>query len=86
VRVGHQADARTTFGPVNNANQFAYVKALAERARASGCEVIEYGEMVDPGRWDKGYYLRPRSSEAGCEVGDRGLRTVRSGRSDPFLR
>ena len=59
ARVGHQADARTTFGPVNNANQFAYVKALVERARTSGCEVTEYGEKVDPERWDEGYYLRP---------------------------
>ena len=58
-RIGHPTDPRTTFGPVNNAQQHAYVKGLVERARAGAEEVVELGEALDPDGWDAGYYLRP---------------------------
>jgi acyl-CoA reductase-like NAD-dependent aldehyde dehydrogenase len=59
ARVGHPLDPRTTFGPVNNAQQYDYVKSLVERARHSAAEVREVGEAIDPATWDRGYYLKP---------------------------
>jgi acyl-CoA reductase-like NAD-dependent aldehyde dehydrogenase len=58
-RIGHPTDARTTFGPVNNRRQFDLVRALGERARRSGAEVVELGTAIDPASWDGGYFLRP---------------------------
>lgn len=58
-RVGHPTAEGTTFGPVNNANQFRHVAGLVERARATDATVVECGEKLDPDSWNKGYYLRP---------------------------
>lgn len=58
-RIGHPTDPRTTFGPVNNAQQYANVRGLVERARATAEAVVELGEPVDPATWSQGYYLRP---------------------------
>jgi acyl-CoA reductase-like NAD-dependent aldehyde dehydrogenase len=58
-KIGHPLDPRTTFGPVNNAQQYAHVKELVARARQSAAEVVELGEAVDSASWDQGYYLKP---------------------------
>lgn len=58
-RIGHPLDVATTFGPVNNAQQYENVKGLIARARAAGSEVVELGTPVDPSQWDRGYYIRP---------------------------
>jgi acyl-CoA reductase-like NAD-dependent aldehyde dehydrogenase len=57
--VGHPTAEGTTFGPVNNANQYNFVKDLVERTRQAGAHVVELGEKNDPERWEEGYYLRP---------------------------
>jgi acyl-CoA reductase-like NAD-dependent aldehyde dehydrogenase len=59
VRIGHQSDARTNFGPVNNRAQYEYVQTLRDASRAAGATVVELGEEVDPEHWADGYYLRP---------------------------
>lgn len=59
AKIGHPQDPRTTFGPVNNAGQKAYVEGLAERSRKAGLEVSEHGTPVDPASWEDGFYLRP---------------------------
>jgi acyl-CoA reductase-like NAD-dependent aldehyde dehydrogenase len=70
-RVGHPTDGRTNFGPVNNERQFDYVRALSDRARQAGAEVVELGSKVDPDSWDAGYYLRPalvRGASSDAEI------------------
>lgn len=58
-RIGHPLDSATTFGPVNNAQQYDNVNGLIARARAAGSEVVELGTPVDPSQWNSGYYIRP---------------------------
>jgi acyl-CoA reductase-like NAD-dependent aldehyde dehydrogenase len=59
LQVGYGLDPRSTLAPVNNRNQFNFIKGLLERTKAGGATVRELGGKVDPGSWDKGYYLRP---------------------------
>ena len=59
LQVGYGLDPRSTLAPVNNRNQFNFVKGLLERTKASGATVRELGGIVDPSTWDKGYYIRP---------------------------
>ncbi|RXZ32365.1 aldehyde dehydrogenase family protein [Oxalobacteraceae bacterium CAVE-383] len=59
LQVGYGMDPRSTLAPVNNKNQFNFIKGLLERTRAGGATVSELGGKVDPASWDKGYYLRP---------------------------
>ncbi len=58
-KVGHPLDPKSTFGPMNNRAQYQFIKDLIERTRATGAEVIELGEQLDPSTWNDGYYLRP---------------------------
>lgn len=58
-RVGHGLDERATLGPLNNKNQYDYVKALAERARKAGATVDSLGQALDSSQWENGYYLLP---------------------------
>lgn len=58
-RVGHPLDNRTTFGPVNNKNQYKFVRGLIERARQAGAIIVELGEKVDADTWEDGYYILP---------------------------
>lgn len=58
-RVGHPLDPRTTFGPINNPGQLAFLKSLVEKTRAAGGELIELGHKVDPESWDEGNYMLP---------------------------
>ncbi|MCL6637602.1 MAG: aldehyde dehydrogenase family protein, partial [Alicyclobacillus sp.] len=58
-RIGHPLDERTTFGPLNNANQFRYVQELTGRIRQSGATCVELGQVLEPDQWHNGYYLRP---------------------------
>ena len=58
-QVGHGADPRSTFAPMNNHAQYSFVCGLIERARGSGATVRELGGQVDPAGWHNGYYLRP---------------------------
>ena len=58
-QVGHGADPRSTFAPMNNRPQYTFVRELIERARGSGATVRALGGQVDPAGWNNGYYLRP---------------------------
>lgn len=58
-KIGYQLDERSTFGPVNNANQYTYVKELIERTKRSGAKIVELGQILEPDHWNEGYYLRP---------------------------
>lgn len=58
-KVGHGLDERSTLAPVNNRNQYNFVKGLIERARRSGAIVRELGKKLDPANWDNGYYMLP---------------------------
>ncbi|MDB5761671.1 MAG: aldehyde dehydrogenase [Herminiimonas sp.] len=59
LRVGYGLDPRSTLAPVNNRNQFNFIKGLIERTRQSGAEVYQLGQKVDPESWENGYYLLP---------------------------
>ncbi|HEY4318876.1 MAG TPA: aldehyde dehydrogenase family protein [Herbaspirillum sp.] len=59
LQVGYGLDPRSTLAPVNNRNQFNFIKGLLERTKASGATVRELGGVVDAATWDQGYYLRP---------------------------
>lgn len=58
-QVGHGADPRSTFAPMNNRAQYTFVRELIARTRDAGATVHELGSKVDPGGWDNGYYVRP---------------------------
>lgn len=59
VRIGHPLDPRTTFGPINNPAQLAYLQGLVATTRAAGGDLVELGQKVDPATWDDGNYMRP---------------------------
>ncbi|MDB5726928.1 MAG: Aldehyde Dehydrogenase [Noviherbaspirillum sp.] len=58
-KVGYGLDERSTLAPMNNRNQYNYVKGLIERARHSGATVRELGARIDPENWDNGFYVSP---------------------------
>ncbi len=58
-QIGHQLDDRATFGPMNNANQYRFVKELAERVRQTNARLVELGQILQSENWNNGYYLRP---------------------------
>jgi NAD-dependent aldehyde dehydrogenases len=58
-KVGHGLDPRSSFGPVNNENQYNKVKEFIENTKNSGATVRELGSKLDPAGWDNGYYILP---------------------------
>lgn len=58
-KVGHSLDERATMGPLNNRNQFAFVKNLIEQSKQSNAVVRELGQKLQPDEWDNGYYILP---------------------------
>lgn len=59
MKVGYGFDPRATLGPVNNANQYNFIRGLIARTRESGATVRELGQKLDPDSWNNGYYLLP---------------------------
>lgn len=57
-KVGHGLHEEVTFGPVNNSNQFHYVRGIIERAKAYST-VKELGTKMEPDNWENGYYILP---------------------------
>lgn len=58
-KIGHQLDSNVTFGPINNRQQYDYVKELIKGLEESGANMVTLGEKLDPTNWNNGYYLRP---------------------------
>lgn len=58
TRVGPGLDAETTMGPLHTRRQRDYVAQLVEEARASGAEVVEFGEFSDQVS-EAGNYMLP---------------------------
>ncbi|PLS17201.1 aldehyde dehydrogenase [Bacillus sp. M6-12] len=58
-KIGHQLDERTTFGPMNNRNQYENVQHLIERIKQSPARLVELGTKLEPENWENGYYLKP---------------------------
>ncbi|WP_181350464.1 aldehyde dehydrogenase family protein [Thalassobacillus sp. CUG 92003] len=58
-KIGHQLNENSTFGPMNNLQQYHNVKNLIERIKESKAMMVELGEQLEPDNWDNGYYLRP---------------------------
>jgi len=59
IVVGDPLDARTTMGPVNNAQQFDRVRELVHRSAEAGRDVRELGVRLDPEGWEDGFFLPP---------------------------
>ncbi len=57
-KVGYGLNENVTFGPVNNHEQFQYVKGIIERAKAYST-VKELGAKLEPENWENGYYILP---------------------------
>lgn len=57
-KIGHGLNERVTFGPVNNEQQFTYVKELIDRTK-NYSEVFQLGEKLEPDNWNNGYYIQP---------------------------
>ena len=57
-KIGHGLNSHSTFGPVNNKQQFLFVKELIEKAKKYS-DVYELGEKLEPDNWDNGYYIHP---------------------------
>lgn len=58
-KIGHQLNEQTTFGPLNNKQQFQYVQELIERIRQSPAKIVELGKKLEPDNWNNGYYMHP---------------------------
>lgn len=58
-RIGHQLNEQSTFGPMNNRNQYMYVKGLIENIKQSSAKLTVLGKKLEPDNWDNGYYLQP---------------------------
>ncbi|TVY02426.1 aldehyde dehydrogenase family protein [Paenibacillus cremeus] len=58
-KIGHSLDERSTFGPVNNNNQYQYVKGLVSRIKLGSAKIVELGKRLEPEQWNNGYYLQP---------------------------
>ncbi len=58
-KVGHGLDERSSFGPLNNSEQYHFVKSIIEYTRNSGSLLRELGSKLDPEGWENGYYLLP---------------------------
>jgi len=59
LKVGYGLDPNATLAPLNNANQFNYIRGLIQRTRDSGATVRELGQKLDPDNWNNGYYVLP---------------------------
>ncbi|HET6299902.1 aldehyde dehydrogenase family protein [Microbacterium sp.] len=57
--VGHGLDPDATMGPVNNEGQFERVRRLHDGLRARGARVETGGVRLDPGGWERGWYVQP---------------------------
>ncbi|WP_145335052.1 aldehyde dehydrogenase family protein [Paenibacillus xylanexedens] len=69
IRIGDPFDPNTTVGPVNNLKQREYVHGLVEDAQKRGAKVIPLGQILDPKRFEQGYYLQP-TLVLDCDVHD----------------
>lgn len=58
ARLGYGLDAETTMGPLHSPVQKAFVQELVEEAKASGAQVIEFGELPG-GELEGGNFVRP---------------------------
>jgi acyl-CoA reductase-like NAD-dependent aldehyde dehydrogenase len=59
LKVGYGLDPRSTLAPLNNANQYNFIRGLIDRTRQSGATVHELGHKLDPDNWANGYYVLP---------------------------
>lgn len=59
IRIGDPFNREVTMGPVNNIAQLKYVKSLVDDARNRGAEVVPLGKILEPDRFEKGYFLQP---------------------------
>ena len=59
LKIGYGLDSNATLAPLNNANQFNYIRGLIQRTRDSGATVRELGQKLDPDNWENGYYVLP---------------------------
>lgn len=58
-KIGHQLNEETTFGPLNNEQQYENVKAIVEKVEASSAKIVRLGQKLEPEQWNNGYYLQP---------------------------
>jgi len=58
VRLGYGLDEGTTMGPLHSPVQKAFVQDLVEEAKASGAQVLEFGELPG-GEFEGGNFVRP---------------------------
>ncbi|MCK6210537.1 aldehyde dehydrogenase family protein [Georgenia sp. EYE_87] len=59
IAVGDGLDARSTMGPLNNANQASRVRRLLDAAREAGATVQAVGSQLNPDSWERGYFMLP---------------------------
>lgn len=58
AKLGYGLDETTTMGPLHSPVQKAFVQELVEEAKASGAQVLEFGELPG-GEMDGGNFVRP---------------------------
>ncbi len=58
-KVGYGMDPRATLAPLNNRNQYDFIRGLIDRTRQGGAVVRQLGHKLDPDNWDQGYYVLP---------------------------
>lgn len=59
VVVGNGIQPDVTMGPLNNKDQFEYVKSLLEREKDSGANVETLGQKLNSDSWEEGYFMLP---------------------------
>lgn len=59
IAVGPGMHPGTTMGPLNNAQQLAFVSSLVDGLAGTDATVTVVGTAVDPDSWDDGYFMLP---------------------------
>lgn len=57
--VGHGLNPESNMGPLNNENQYIFIKELIEQTKNSNASVVSLGSKVNEGEWQNGYYVPP---------------------------
>lgn len=59
IKVGNPADDKTLFGPVASKDQFEGILEKIEAGKQEGAKLLEGGNAVKGGEYEKGYYIQP---------------------------
>lgn len=84
IRVGHGLDPAVSMGPVNNRQQYDFVRDLIDSSKASGAEVKPVGQFAEGINPEAGYFILP-TVVYGAKQSDRIVQKEQFGPVIPIL-